>query len=444
VVKQEKVFSKELTMGNSHNRHIGKITFPFEFLFFILSLCIPISLSAQQTAKPTDVNNLLELSVASYESLPPYSMHIETEISYSIPHDSIDGEVCLFEKRYDNGRLDVLWKTYEVTGQEKELVYDKRAIWTGEQYQFRQQYVGSKGTPEDQRILAWGSYKEDNAKHLLIDPYSGSFMSGFMMGDSQHVCNILKQSGVAKLHAKTETVGDNACYMVEGKTQSGTYKIWIDPDSGFSVTKAIVNKQIGDLYYDRPITAKSSDKKVLIGHEISMSDVEVGKTGEYYIPISANLIHKYKYSDGTTVQVTWSSTKSKIQLKPNFEQMGAFVMDGIPEGTRLTVDERPGLDYIWADGRFLLDAGLDAVEEIDKATQQIISNGDVPSKLGTINRTETVDGEPNTVGNTQANDSESQPDILSESRSFPVQVFILIGLVIIGVVAWGAYRLKGR
>ena len=429
-------------MRNNHNIAIGKTTSPFESLFFILLLCIPISLLAQQTTKPMDVNDLLELSQASYESLPPYAMHVETELSFPITQDSIDGEVLIYEKRYDNRRLDVLYQTYEVRDQEKKLVFDKRGIWTGEQFQFRQQYLGS-GMAEDQQIIAMGSYKEDEAKNMLISPYSGSFISGFMIGDSQHVCNILKQSGVSKLYERTETIGNNTCYIVEGKTQSGTYKIWIDPNNGFNVRKAIVNKQIGDLYYNQPITAGNSDNKVMVGCEISMSDVEVEEVGEYYIPISANLICKNKYSDGTTSQDTWSSKRSKVQLNPNFEEIGAFVMDGIPEGTRVIVHEHPGLEYIWADGRFLLEVGLDAIEEIDKATQQIISNGDVPPKPGLIKEIETKNGETNTVGNTQANDLESQPEVLSETNFSPIMLLIPIGLLIIAVLGWQVFnRLK--
>ena len=426
-------------MGNNNIKDIGKIIFPFESLFFILLLCIPISLIAQQTTKPMDVNDLLELSQASYESLPPYAMHVETELSFPITQDSIEGEVLIYEKRYDKRRLDVLYQSYEVIDQEKKLVDDKRGIWTGEQLQWRQQYLGS-GMAEDQQIIAWGSYNEDDAKNMLISPYSGSFMSGFMIGDSQHVCNILKQSGVSKLYGKTEAVGDDTCYIIEGKTRSGTYKIWIDPNSGFNVIKAIVNKQIGDLYYNQPITAGNSDNKVMVGYEISMSDVEVKKIGEYYIPISANLICKKKYSDGTSEQITWSSKRSKIQLNPNFEEMGAFVMDGIPEGTRIIVHEHPGLEYIWADGRFILEAGLEAIEDIDKATQQIISNGDVPPKLGSFKEIETKNGEPNTVGNTQANDLESQPEVLSEKSFSPVILLIPIGLLIIAVIGWLVFR----
>ena len=97
-------------------------------MFFVLLLCIPISLLAQQTTKPMDVNDLLELSLASFESLPPYAMHIETETSLGIPQESITGEVYIFEKRYDNRRVDALSQRYEVSGQEKKLVYAKRGI----------------------------------------------------------------------------------------------------------------------------------------------------------------------------------------------------------------------------------------------------------------------------------------------------------------------------
>ena len=425
-------------MINNHKKDIEKITFPFESLFFVLLLCIPISLLAQQTTKPMDVNDLLELSLASFESLPPYAMHIETETSLGIPQESITGEVYIFEKRYDNRRVDALSQRYEVSGQEKKLVYAKRGIWTGEQFQFRQQYLGS-GMAEEQQIIAVGSYKEEKARRLLISPYSGSFISGFMMGDYQHMCKILKQSSNSKLYGKMETIGNDACYIVEGKTRSGIYKIWIDPNSGFNVRKAIVNKQIGDLLYDQPITAGSSDRKVVIGHEISMSNVEIKKVGGHYIPISANLIHKYKYNDGSTEQDTWSSKRSKIQLNPNFAEMGAFVMDGIPEGARVIMHEHPGLKYIWADGRFILDADLEAIEEIDKAIQQVKSNGDVPQKLDSIKENETISGEPNTVRNTQENDLGSQPEVLSETSFSPVMLLIPIGLLIIAVIGWQVF-----
>ena len=289
------------------------------------------------------------------------------------------------------------------------MTYATRRIWTGEQLQSRQQYLGS-GIAEEQKIEAWGSFKNDT-KNILISPYNGGYVSGFMIGDKEHVCNILKQSGVSTLYGKTEAIGNSACYVVEGKTQSGTYKIWIDPNRGFNVRKAIVNKKIGDLHYNKPITAGNSDKKVMVECEMSMSDVEVEKVGDYYIPISANLIFKEKYSDGTTAHTNWSSKRSKIQLNPNFEEMGAFVMDGIPEGTRIIVHEHPGLEYIWADGRFHLRVDRDA-----------------------------INGEPNTVGNTQSNDLESQPEVLSETSFSPVMLLIPIGLLIIAVIGWLVFR----
>ena len=204
-------------MRNNHNKDISKITFPFESLFFILLLFVPISLLAQQTTKSMDVNDLLELSLTSFESLPPYAMHIETETSLGIPQESIIGEVYIFEKRYDNRRVDALCHCYEVSDKEKKLVYDTRHVWTGEQFQCREQYLGSD-IAEDQQILAWGSYKAEDAKRVLTSQYSGSFISGVMLGDYQHICKILKQSGNSKLYGKMETIGDDACYVVEGKT----------------------------------------------------------------------------------------------------------------------------------------------------------------------------------------------------------------------------------
>jgi hypothetical protein len=318
--------------------------------WFVLTILLSLiaateNISAQNAFEPKDVNDLLKLSLASYESLPPYAMHVETELTFTEPNRLVDGETYVAEKRYDNGRLDVDYLRYEIRGDEKKLVYDKRGIWTGQQFQWRQQYIGDLA--QDQQIIAACSFVDAEAKSLLVSPYSGSFISGFLAGDTEHVCKILKQSGVAKLHDKTEAIDDNTCYIVEGKTQSENYKIWIDPNNGFNVRKAVVNKK----YNNQPINTENSRKKFLMGLEVIISDVEIEKVGEHYIPISAKLNRSYKYSDGTTQTDSLTSKRSKIQLNPNFEEMGAFVMDGIPEGTRVINIDKPGFIFIWHDGK---------------------------------------------------------------------------------------------
>ncbi len=78
---------------------------------------------------------LLRKCAEYLESMPPYAMHTDTRAQYSAGK----GQNAAYEQRWDGVRIDVAYKWYSVEGNRETGGYDSRSIWTGKQFQHRQQ-----------------------------------------------------------------------------------------------------------------------------------------------------------------------------------------------------------------------------------------------------------------------------------------------------------------
>jgi peroxiredoxin len=294
---------------------------------------------------------LLKKCAEYLESLPPYAMHTDTQRQ----NDSGAGELLVYDQRWDGVQIDVAWKQYAVTGDHKRLEWDKRGIWTGKQFQWRQQSF-PPDPQEPDRVRPGASLDYARGERLLTSTHSGGFLCGILLGDKRNVGRVLAESDELKLEEQTETVGGYACYVIEGQTPSGYYKAWIDPAHGFNVTKARVTKKSGDLYFGKPIgTTGTANERKFAGCRVELNNVRIEEIGGRYVPVSGALTHTLKYSDGTTKQARWASKRSNIQFNPDFKAMGAFVMDGIPDAATTRMEETPDLQYVWSNGEFVLD-----------------------------------------------------------------------------------------
>lgn len=312
----------------------------------------PSKRDPQDINRPAITPKALLRKYAEYlESIPPYAMHTDTQTQYT----SGERKLLVYEQRWDGVQIDVAWKQYAVTGDQKRLEYDKRGIWTGKQYQWRQQYF-PPAPQEPDRIRPSGSLDYAGGKRLMTSTHGGGFLSGILLGDKRNVGRVLAESDELKLEEQTETVGGYACYVIEGQTPSGYYKVWIDPAHGFNVTKARVTKKSGDLYFGEPIgTTGTAKERKFAGCRVELNNVRIEEFAGRYVPVSGALTHTLKYSDGTTKQAHWASKRSNIQFNPDFKAMGAFVMDGIPDGAATRMEETSDLQYVWSNGEFILD-----------------------------------------------------------------------------------------
>jgi hypothetical protein len=57
-------------------------------------------------------------------------------------------------------------------------------------------------------------------------------------------------------------------------------------------------------------------------------------------------------------------------LYPDFDALGAFKIN-LPNGTRVFVEESPGVRYVWQDGEIVPDVDTPTFEEIDKTVEEL-------------------------------------------------------------------------
>jgi len=343
-----------------HNRYLSAIS-----MMVLCALTVAarvgfagsLSLSAERKNPQKDSNaaikpkELIRKCAEYLESMPPYAIHTVTQAQYT----SGVRNRLVYEQRWDGVRIDVTWKRYVINSDQMSLEYDKRGIWTGKQYQFRQQYFPPDGREPDP-VQPSGSLDYALGKRLITSTYGGAFLSGILLGDKKNVGQVLLESGKLAIKEQMESVLGDECYVIEGRGPGGHYTIWIDPAHGFSVRKAKVEKKLGDLYGGTAIGARTVNKqRRFIGCLIELDNVEIKEVAGRYVPVSGTLVHSLEYSDGTTKQIRYSSRRSNIQFNPDFEAMGAFVMDGIRDGESVYIGEMTKVRYVWSNGRFILD-----------------------------------------------------------------------------------------
>ncbi len=115
-----------------------------------------------------------------------------------------------------------------------------------------------------------------------------------------------------------------------------------------------MEKGPGDLYFGKPLTRELlKDSWTTRSLHLELSEVRLERIGNRFIPTAETLTSTTVTTDGTKWRSRQVVKRSAIDLNPDFEQLGAFVMDGIPEGTRLNISDgaNHSYGYQWKGGK---------------------------------------------------------------------------------------------
>lgn len=200
---------------------------------------------------------------------------------------------------------------------------------------------------------------------MLCIPLRGGPLWGRMMGNNRkNVADLLIESGNVHLHEKRENLNGTLCYVVESITRYGKVIAWIAPEKGYTALKWSIQKGLGDLFNDDHVTSNSWLA------EFNSDDLQ--KVGDFWVTKVGRMTFSIGYSDEYTLKKEITKFKyqvSDIQINPDFEALGAFKVD-LPNGTRVYVNEAPGIRYIWQDGKVVPQQDV-TFEDIDKMVDEL-------------------------------------------------------------------------
>ncbi|HUU17693.1 MAG TPA: hypothetical protein VMW72_11125 [Sedimentisphaerales bacterium] len=400
----------------------------------LVAVCL-VSLQALAAEEHLSVSELIDKYASTQDKLYSFITKSKETMVHTSERTGITIWKTVAEFRFDGDRVD--YRSYrwhnlasedEATNNLEEAQY-RSFVWDGSRHiQYR------TGETVDDNYAAihrqTGPYRKRRA--VAIE-YGGAPLLGIFYSDEDRADSVLRKADSISVRDELERVGGVPCYVIDAKTKWGTYTVWIDPEHGYNITKADVQRKKGDLIWrNRTMTDKSLS--------FSLKNVRFEKIDDAWVPMEADI--GIIMEGPTYIQdIKVKHQRTEVILNPDHDTLGSFIPD-IENGTKVYIEGAPGITYIWQDGKPVTQVDEYVIDEIDKMTEELMAEGQVPVGLATDKKTEAAPNKPPGIVETQATAEEAKGEILSESRPLPVVVLILIGLLIIGVIAWRMFLLK--
>jgi hypothetical protein len=321
--------------------------------------------SCTATGEPLKAGDLLARVVKAGESLPSHTFTFET-IQHIQPSAGDAGAEMGYKgvQHVDGERADVEWREYERIGDAEEPLFEKRLIWNGQQRQFRQRGLA----PTSDQLVASISFSVPKRGEILRS-IPGHFLYAQLPGDDVEVAAVMLRGAPESLTMRTDKIGSIEHVVVQTKNAHGFYQLWLDPTREYSVVRVRAGKRDGDLYYGRPLPAQLSEELTCTAVDFEV-ELQNERIDGRYVAVDGTLRKRARYTDGGEEISEIVTTRSHVQLNPDFHALGAFVMEGIPEGHTVGCDATPQLQYVWQDHEAVLESHDATAAAIDSAVSQ--------------------------------------------------------------------------
>jgi RNA polymerase sigma factor (sigma-70 family) len=121
-------------------------------------------------------------------------------------------------------------------------------LWDDKAYFY---YTAGVNRTSGQLSIEYGRFS--NAYKLLFGQFLGRFAGDDerFAKDDQRIDKVLRRADKIFLHEQKEKVGEFNCYVIDAVFNKGNYTLWIDPNHGYNIAKAKIEKVEGSLAYGR-------------------------------------------------------------------------------------------------------------------------------------------------------------------------------------------------
>jgi rhodanese-related sulfurtransferase len=198
---------------------------------------------------------------------------------------------------------------------------------------------------------------------------STGFLFGYLNNSFERVDRILRDMSRGQASVSLEAANGVECFAIRADTVYGEYAVWLDPNRGYSLTRATVNQQAGrrHMSLDTPL---SSDVEQTI--EYSCSDFR--EVSHMWIPMEVTYIQTTTYSGHKDVHKVDFRVSDFIP-NPDANALGPFTLDFIPEGAEVHFFPDMQIQYIWRKGKPVAQYEQRLVKELDRVLDGMMADG---------------------------------------------------------------------
>jgi hypothetical protein len=219
-----------------------------------------------------------------------------------------------------------------------ETDYRQVTLWDGER---RFKYYDRPEWPR-----AWIS-RQNKPGVAFTSAWPGSPLFGVRFHKAERIDTVLRQCEKLSVREETEIIGSEACYVIDAKSPTSTYVVWMNPNRGHSISQAVIKLGPG----------AQGAFEVLSENEnrfLTVSDIQFQQIGEVHVPMVYK-VQSERRRDGVIYRKgTVRGKVTDITFDPDHEKLGSFVPK-MREGTIIS-DKETGSSFIWQEGmKFVVD-----------------------------------------------------------------------------------------
>ena len=162
----------------------------------------------------------------------------------------------------------------------------------------------------------------DKREGIIKQSYS--VFSGYYYPFDGRVDRVLRKARNLSVRRATEKVGRSPCYVIDGVYEKDKYTIWIDPQHGYNIAKAVV---------ERP----RSNVQGLQSFRTEIKNIRFKKIDNKWVSVSANLESRFDYNNGHYCTGTYLFKVTEMVFDPDHDAMGSFLPDDIRDGAPVSL-----------------------------------------------------------------------------------------------------------
>jgi hypothetical protein len=409
----------------------------------IIAVCA--SLLHGTPGKGATVSDLLNLYRANQDKV--LSFYAKTE-DRTVSTDSMESGSrftrTVSEIRIDGDKIDYRTHVWRGLGSEiKDAPMDEAifnsSVWDGESLiNYRKTNMG----------IASIKRNKIHRDRMVSITCGDARLTGILEADLEPVDAILRKASTAFVEERMDEVDGFQCHVISAVSRNGSYRVWINPERGYNIAKAEVEKKGGDLAWNERLDFKpkavpgmKSPPPAIESLSFSMKNILFENVDNVWIPMEADWDVAVKYEDGTVAQDHNHHKRTEMTLNPDHDAMGSFVPD-VPDGTRVIVEGISGVRYRWFGGRAIGDVDADVLGELDKVVEQEIAAVSPNEQQKVLNEGEA--GVPDTQLSSEIEATKTQP-ASTGGRAFRRGAAVVLGLLLTTIIGWRVLlRIRGR
>lgn len=310
------------------------------FLILILT-CVPGTMAVEHPS----VSDLLDKYAETQDKIQR-SFIIKTEsssnFSYRTRLSKRSGrDHRLRDTRFDGDRIsmsELKWGDLNLTLKDvpKNKALYRSYLWDGKRYIT---YTKDLDGKYPNMVIINGDSGHD------MMPLAGELHGNFR-GDSVRVDSILRKARNVSVRDELDEITGSACYVIDAITERGKYTLWMDPNHGYNLAKAVIQKKEHQLFPKRPPSKNYVSLRI-------MGNVRFEKIDDIWVPMEVDLKYNGNYAHGYFSKSKSHVKRTEVILNPDHDALGSFVPDDIENGSKVYVVQVPGITYIWQDGELI-------------------------------------------------------------------------------------------